>query len=657
MARNDSMEHVIDVYGRKYLIRGSVTYINGKIVMSSGSSSDGNFKLMDTVRLTSTHLPSISDGELYEEQGSQTQPGLLWYNFDGYGLLKFKGVSGKLRSMRGWMIATLKDSKTPSSENTEYKCYDGQGVFILDIGIDNNKMFYGELNKDDFLELKYNIYDGHLFHGEFQSAFKMLAGRKAHTGYRDYNNEIVLFEYEGFFDKTLTGTARVIGMGKVYDGEISRGKPEGLGHAAFTCRTDGTKDGQFIMHEKGMFRQGHLHGYGRTEFNNGDFYDGEYRDGDFHGEGKMVRSGFAYKGQFEQGLAHGKGHAVGWGIVYKGMFNKGVPLFGENCCFKIDSAKFDYNTTLPILGSVFKDRPTRFNTDVRPTAKRPKSSMCSSHDIVSPTIRCAPKRTMEVRKLRLHRPKDNANVCNNVRFTKVTDVIDVSDVPRPSKRVDEQTIAARLKRRQKYDISEERDTPSILSTTPSGGCASHTEVDPITYTTYKDQSLKEIEKERQQNSKQCPFCGQRMMRHNENNHIKCTCGQEFCFLCQCPLRGHKEARSGYNHFQYTACIQHGDVYIPPTPIALNKLGFAIKKTTSECAFSVDTQDAIIPPLTNHASSRCNERVLDERILKRTYLHGSEHVTYDKQGNQSICWKHEGHKIWTDPSCVMTKSAA
>eukprot|EP00966_Prymnesium_polylepis_P128478 2971583-Prymnesium_polylepis.1 len=120
-------------------------------------------------------------------------------------------------------------------------------------------------------------------------------------------------------------------------------------------------------------------------------------------------------------------------------------------------------------------------------------------------------------------------------------------------------------------------------------------------------SLNEIRHEEMLHSRKCLKCKTWVPRSEKNNHVKCVCGTELCFLCMHTLLGHKEYDTGKPHFGRGRCSQHGDLIAKPTPVLLNTLGHAKRPTESVAAFSIHTQDAALPPSNDHAEARAEAR--------------------------------------------------
>lgn len=86
--------------------------------------------------------------------------------------------------------------------------------------------------------------------------------------------------------------------GEVYQGEVSEGRPEGLGYLR-------TAVGNIYW---GLFAGGVRCGKGVLKYPDGSSYKGEFKDNLPHGEGIMSKnSGEVYKGSFVNGQPHGQG--------------------------------------------------------------------------------------------------------------------------------------------------------------------------------------------------------------------------------------------------------------------------------------------------------------------------------------------------------------
>ena len=63
-----------------------------------------------------------------------------------------------------------------------------------------------------------------------------------------------------------------------------------------------------------------------------------------------------------------------------------------------------------------------------------------------------------------------------------------------------------------------------------------------------------IAPEQQHNTISCPSCGQKCLKMQRNNHIKCwLCNTNFCFICKHKITGTITA-----HFKPGQCLQHSD---------------------------------------------------------------------------------------------------
>eukprot|EP00966_Prymnesium_polylepis_P255750 5908834-Prymnesium_polylepis.1 len=158
-------------------------------------------------------------------------------------------------------------------------------------------------------------------------------------------------------------------------------------------------------------------------------------------------------------------------------------------------------------------------------------------------------------------------------------------------------------------------------------------------------------------SRKCPKCMRWNIRIDNNNHIKCNCGIECCFLCMRKLDGHCEYGTNARHFGHGKCKQHGDPIMRPSPALLNKLGHVTRQTESVAVFSINTLDAALPPSNDHAKKRSHGRGVSEKVKKRTMLRGSEEATCSKDGTPSVVYKHKGHKVWTSEDGTIIKSVA
>ena len=105
--------------------------------------------------------------------------------------------------------------------------------------------------------------------------------------------------YQGFFEHGhIKGFGKILyNNGNIYIGQTNK-KRHGQGTLTFS---NGHK---YI----GSFKNGHYHGFG-TEYNNDDhlIYQGEYKNDEYHGIGTQYELSVSYKGEFQHGLRHGSG--------------------------------------------------------------------------------------------------------------------------------------------------------------------------------------------------------------------------------------------------------------------------------------------------------------------------------------------------------------
>ena len=94
----------------------------------------------------------------------------------------------------------------------------------------------------------------------------------------------------------------------------------------------------------------------------------------------------------------------------------------------------------------------------------------------------------------------------------------------------------------------------------------------------------------------------------------------------------------------------------PKAELLNKLGGHVKKASvSEAAFSIRTEDGIMPVISNHASERAEQRCVSMKTVCRTLLRGVVEETTDKDGKSSVKYIHDKHKVWTNLGGTIVKS--
>ena len=111
--------------------------------------------------------------------------------------------------------------------------------------------------------------------------------------------------------------------GKHYQGEVTKGLPEGLGSAFFP-------DGGFY---EGGWCAGNMHGTGRLITSLGDMYSGEWLNGRMTGRGKMEYStGNTYEGEWLDDKPHGNGkETASDGFTYTGKYKNGLKSgFGKS---------------------------------------------------------------------------------------------------------------------------------------------------------------------------------------------------------------------------------------------------------------------------------------------------------------------------------------
>lgn len=232
----------------------------------------------------------------------------------------------------------------------------------------------------------------------------------------------------------------------------------------------------------------------------------------------------------------------------------------------------------------------------------------------------------------------------------VTDTVDISEIPTPRKKLDSTTLQKRLERRKKPSKHEPCNTveTSSMFLPPSSSYSSHW-VNPLQCNQqHKDTSIKQIREDEQINSRKCTRCKSWVSRGNSNNnHLSCRrCGTEFCFLCGHVLKGHKEYDTGKPHFANNTCKQHIDLVVKLSASSLNKLGHVKPSTESVAAFSIQTEDALLPPSNKHAKARAKERNVTDMMQRKTILHGVEEQTYAKDGTPSVLYRYKTNKVWT-----------
>lgn len=86
------------------------------------------------------------------------------------------------------------------------------------------------------------------------------------------------------------------------------------------CRTVLFKNKVAYYIKEGLYKEGHLNGYGRIIYNDGSFYYGIFSDDKFDGYGDLTeKNGTKYTGMFRDGRKEGQGQQ----IDPKGKFKKG----------------------------------------------------------------------------------------------------------------------------------------------------------------------------------------------------------------------------------------------------------------------------------------------------------------------------------------------
>lgn len=139
----------------------------------------------------------------------------------------------------------------------------------------------------------------------------------------------------------------------IYEGEIRKGKPDGLGtYTHYSAPKSSTlvlpimaqgwvnslvfalfiwemlhqgkpkiKDAKYV----GAWKRGEKHGHGKYHFPNGDTYIGEWRRGKKHGEGLYLFSdGDRYDGNWKKGEKHGQGtYTFSDGDIFVGKWKEG----------------------------------------------------------------------------------------------------------------------------------------------------------------------------------------------------------------------------------------------------------------------------------------------------------------------------------------------
>lgn len=111
------------------------------------------------------------------------------------------------------------------------------------------------------------------------------------------------------------GRGLLLQRGRIYFGEFSNGKKNGLGRCISAL-------GQL---SEGYWRNGKKYGFGVFEGHE-EFYCGDWENGLFHGLGVLENSNGVYNGRFIYGVCEGIGELTyNDGKVYKGEFRNGVP--------------------------------------------------------------------------------------------------------------------------------------------------------------------------------------------------------------------------------------------------------------------------------------------------------------------------------------------
>ena len=135
----------------------------------------------------------------------------------------------------------------------------------------------------------------------------------------------------------VTADTKTYSNGARYDGQMSLGKPHGIGtmHLPGGGRYVGEfvrgniqgwgkiidEDGK-LMYE-GQFSNGWRNGTGKAWYLTGDFYEGQFKDDKRHGHGELRYSdGTRYVGQFDQGAVSGRGRMIQTdGRVFDGLWD------------------------------------------------------------------------------------------------------------------------------------------------------------------------------------------------------------------------------------------------------------------------------------------------------------------------------------------------
>jgi hypothetical protein len=121
----------------------------------------------------------------------------------------------------------------------------------------------------------------------------------------NFNNELIenfdnmkkpnLEEIEGnYFIETTINYAN----GNSYTGRLKNGLPDGKGKLIYA---------NGISYREGVFVNGELNGYGKTQYDNGDVYEGEFKNGMKNGKGKLTsEDGTIFEGYFKDNDFIGK---------------------------------------------------------------------------------------------------------------------------------------------------------------------------------------------------------------------------------------------------------------------------------------------------------------------------------------------------------------
>ena len=171
-----------------------------------------------------------------------------------------------------------------------------------------------EIDGDYFIETTIEYANGNIYIGRLKNGLLDGEGKLIYANKESYREGI-------FVNGELEGIGKTqYDNGDIYEGEFKNGLRHGLGKYIY-------KNGAFY---DGEWQDGDEHGHGKVKFTDGCIYEGEFKNGTQHGQGFLDCPSHTYKGEFENGKKNGKGKLTSKdGDIFEGYF-KNNDFIGEN---------------------------------------------------------------------------------------------------------------------------------------------------------------------------------------------------------------------------------------------------------------------------------------------------------------------------------------